>query len=227
MRWCVEIRRLLLSCGNDRCREKERRVHTSIHTGMSLRVTRKPEPEPPQTTYAAALFAGLFDRALSIGGTSKRKANGELANTRLGQEVSTHWLNERFRQTFLLIAEFRTDWNMGNMLSHDDVQYLRICLDVALSQAAKQGHVGDRYDMNPTVWSICKAPRMCLPSPCTHVQCHRHVFLSHHRAGPTPARSPRGRLDRGESTRRAALERGEHVHVPADHARTRRSAHRP
>ena len=101
----------------------------------------------------AALFAALFRHAASIEGTGKRRVDGEYAATRLGKPVTTQWLNERFRQCMLLIRQFRTEWQPG-MLTDDDMQFLRVCLDVALATAEQQQHVGDIYDMNPTVWAI-------------------------------------------------------------------------
>ena len=53
----------------------------------------------------------------------------------------------------LLIHEFRTNWATGTILSNDDVEFVRICLDVALSQAVQQGHTSTIYDMSPTVWA--------------------------------------------------------------------------
>ena len=123
---------------------------------MSLRPPRaKPTHAPHrQNELSTVLLAGIFDRAISI--DAKRKVDGEAANSRYGGEeaASAHWLNERWRQTMLLIRQFRYNWNEGAMLSDDDVQYLRICLDVALDQAARQGHKGDQYDVNPTLWAI-------------------------------------------------------------------------
>ena len=101
----------------------------------------------------AALFAALFHRAASIEGTGKRRVDGQYASTRLGKPVTTLWLNERFRQCMLLIRQFRTEWRPG-LLTDDDMQFLRVCLDVALATAERQQHVGDIYDMNPTVWAI-------------------------------------------------------------------------
>jgi hypothetical protein len=101
-----------------------------------------------------ALFCGLFLRTADISGTSKKKADGTLAATRLKKPVTSAWLNERFRQTLLLIREFRTNWNQGNMLSNEDVEYLRVALDTALAQAEREGHIGDIYDLNPTIWAI-------------------------------------------------------------------------
>lgn len=101
-----------------------------------------------------ALFCGLFARAADISGTSKKKADGSLAATRLKKPVTSIWLNERFRQTLFLIREFRTNWNKGTMLSNDDVEYLRVALDTALAQAEQERHVGDIYDLNPTIWAI-------------------------------------------------------------------------
>jgi hypothetical protein len=99
------------------------------------------------------LFVELFHRAASIQGTGKKKVDGEYAATRLGKPVTTAWLNERFRQTMLLIRQFRTEWRPG-LISADDVEFLRVCLDVALATAERQQHVADAYDMNPTLWAI-------------------------------------------------------------------------
>ena len=108
---------------------------------------------PPLNRLDVALLAGLFHRAASCGGTGKKRADGEYADTRLGKSVTLRWANERLRQTILLILEFRTNWGTGNILSNDDVEFVRICLDVALSQAVQQGHVSSIYDMSPTVWA--------------------------------------------------------------------------
>jgi hypothetical protein len=127
---------------------------------MSLRAHARPVPAalaPPargSSPLNEVLLAGLFQRAASISGTSKKKADGTLAATRLKKPVTSAWLNERFRQTLFLIKEFRTNWNRGNMLSGDDVEYLRVALDTALAQAQLQTHIGDDYDLNPTIWAI-------------------------------------------------------------------------
>ena len=97
------------------------------------------------------LFAGLFRHAASIDGTGKRKKGGDLAETRLGKPVSSSWANERFRQTMLLILEFRLH---NNVLSSEDVEFLRVAVDVALTEASREGHIASIYDMSPTVWAI-------------------------------------------------------------------------
>lgn len=86
--------------------------------------------------------------------TGKRKVDGNLAATRLGQSVSARWLNERFRQTMVLLLRFRSEWPDRSLLSHDDVEFLRVALDTALAQASSEGHTGDIYDLNPTTWAI-------------------------------------------------------------------------
>ena len=98
-----------------------------------------------------ALFADLFRHAASIEGTGKRKKEGDLADTRLGKPVSSRWSNERFRQTMLLVLEFRLK---SNFLSIEDVEFLRIAVDVALAQAERAGHTGGiyYYDMSPSMW---------------------------------------------------------------------------
>ena len=122
---------------------------------MSLRPTAVAKPVAPRPCLGVELdaFVDLYRRSLLIGGTSKRKVDGSLAATRLGKPVTSQWLNERFRQTMLLIRQFRIEWRPG-MLSNDDVEFLRLCLDVALAAAEREKHVGDIYDMNPTVWAI-------------------------------------------------------------------------
>ena len=116
---------------------------------MSLR----PKAVPPQARSPSRLdemlFANLFRLAASIEATKKRKKDGELAATRLGQAVTNRWSNERFRQTMMLVLEFRLH---HTLLSQDDVEFIRVAVDVALAEAEKAAHVGDIYDMNPTTW---------------------------------------------------------------------------
>ena len=61
------------------------------------------------------------------------------------------WANERFRQTMLLILEFRL---YNNVLSSEDVEFLRVAVDAALAEASREGHTGNIYDMSPTVWQL-------------------------------------------------------------------------
>ena len=90
----------------------------------------------------------------SIGGTGKRKVDGSLAATRLGQTTSQRWANERFRQTMLLILEFRREWPGQSMLTPDDVDVIRTAIDNALASVTASDHKGDIYDSNPTCWAI-------------------------------------------------------------------------
>ena len=124
---------------------------------MSLRPRARALSTPvstlPPSRLDVALLAGRFHHAASCGGTGKKKVSGEKADTRLGKSVTLTWANERFRQTMLLIHEFRTNWDRGQLLSNDDVEYVRICLDIALSYAVRQGHTASDYDMSPTVWA--------------------------------------------------------------------------
>ena len=106
----------------------------------------------PQCRLDVTLFAGLFRRAVSIDATGKRKVDGTYAETRLGKPVTSRWLNERFRQTLLLVNEFKAN-GIGVILSSDDLEFIRMCLDVALAQAERERHVGDIYDMNAVVWA--------------------------------------------------------------------------
>ena len=86
--------------------------------------------------------------------TGKRKVDGSLAATRLGQTTTERWANERFRQTMLLILEFRREWPVQSLLTADDADAIRTAVDNALYMATSSNHVGDIYDMNATVWAI-------------------------------------------------------------------------
>lgn len=87
-------------------------------------------------------------------GTGKRKVDGEYAETRLGQPISVGWANERFRQVMVLLREFRVEWPGQRLLTADDLELLRVALDVALASAIQEGHKADVYDLNPTTWAI-------------------------------------------------------------------------
>ena len=97
----------------------------------------------------ADAFAGLSTEA-----TGKRKVDGSLAATRLGSTATEAWANERFRQTMLLVREFRMEWPNMSLLTSDDVESIRWLLDCALFTATQTGHTGDIYDTNPTCWAI-------------------------------------------------------------------------
>lgn len=103
-------------------------------------------------------LARTIDAALIVGeeidATKKRKVDGTLAATRLGSTATERWCNERFRQTMLLVREFRMEWPNKTLLTSDDVESIRWLVDCALYTATRAGHVGDIYDMNPTVWAI-------------------------------------------------------------------------
>jgi hypothetical protein len=94
-------------------------------------------------------LAGLLLRLKTedVDGTGKRKVDGSLAATE-------RWCNERFRQVMLLILEFRLEWPDNSLLTADDVERTRGALDGALYVASSENHVGDIYDLNPTLWSI-------------------------------------------------------------------------
>ena len=72
--------------------------------------------------------------------------DGTKAATRLGKPVTTRWANERFRQTLLLVHEFRSEWPAQALVSADDMEMMRVALDVALAEAIREGHVGDIYE---------------------------------------------------------------------------------
>ena len=112
--------------------------------------------EPPAPVSIAVLLSNLSLHAHSapIDAIGKRKVDGDLADTRLGKVVTARWANERFRQCMMLIHEFRSEWPNQSLLSNDDVETIRMTLDVVLAAAERTGHVGDIYDMNPTTWSI-------------------------------------------------------------------------
>ena len=80
---------------------------------------------------------------LDTGATGKRKVDGSLAATRLGSTATEKWANERFRQTMLLVREFRMEWPNMTLLTADDVENIRWLVDCALYTATRHSHVGD------------------------------------------------------------------------------------
>jgi hypothetical protein len=116
-----------------------------------------PKPNPIAT---AASIEGLTDGFSYLGmeddidATRKRKVDGSLAATRLGQTTTQRWANERFRQTMLLVLEFRMEWPTQSLLTSDDVEGIHTAIDNALVFATNSSHVGDIYDTNPTCWAI-------------------------------------------------------------------------
>ena len=70
-------------------------------------------------------LAHSLQRQLAIEATSKRKVDGSLAATRLGSSTTERWANERFRQTMLLVLEFRREWPGQSLLAVDDVSAIR------------------------------------------------------------------------------------------------------
>ena len=99
-------------------------------------------------------LVALFHQWVDIAGTGKRKVDGELAETRLGRPATQRWANERFRQVMLLIRQFRIEWPEQTLLTADDTEFVRMAIDIALSTAAREDHVADIYDLNPTTWAI-------------------------------------------------------------------------
>ena len=91
--------------------------------------------------------------------TGKRKVDGSRAATRIGATATERWCNERFRQTMLLVLEFRLNWPNMSLLANDDVEAIRVAIDNALYTAAQIGHTADIYDLNPTVWAIWMVQR--------------------------------------------------------------------
>ena len=96
-------------------------------------------------------LASALERHLHLAtdGTGKRKVDGSLAATRLGSTATEKWANERFRQTMLLVREFRMEWPNMTLLTSDDVESIRWQVDCALHTATRHSHVGD----------ICKSPK--------------------------------------------------------------------
>ena len=67
--------------------------------------------------------------------TGKRKVDGTRAATRIGATATEKWANERFRQTMLLVLEFRLHWPDMSLLTNDDVEVIRAGIDNALYTA--------------------------------------------------------------------------------------------
>ena len=76
-------------------------------------------------------FETVLSLHVSIDATSKRKVDGSKAATRLGSSATEKWGNERFRQTMLLVREFRMEWPSSSLLTADDVESIRSLLDCA------------------------------------------------------------------------------------------------
>ena len=139
----------------------DQRIEDAIsRAGHSSHTVSMLGPPPPKLPAVAANIDGLADQLSRLNAeedtdaTGKRKVDGSLAATRLGQTTSERWANERFRQTMLLILEFRREWPTQSLLRADDVDSIRTAVDNALFMATSRNHVGDIYDMNPTVWAI-------------------------------------------------------------------------
>ena len=118
---------------------------------------RPPKAVPERVPVAVGVLPSLvllFHKSVDIAGTGKRKIDGSYAATRLGETTSSRWANERFRQVMLLIRQFRVEWPNQALLTADDVEFIRMAIDAALSTAAHEAHTGDIYDLNPTTWAI-------------------------------------------------------------------------
>jgi hypothetical protein len=91
-----------------------------------------------------ALAAAVEERlVLDTDATGKRKVDGRLAATRLGQSATERWANERFRQTMYIALEFRNEWPDRSLLTSDDVAAIKVAVDDALFYATQSDHVGD------------------------------------------------------------------------------------
>ena len=99
-------------------------------------------------------LVALFHKTVDIAGTGKRKIDGSYAATRLKQEMTSKWANERFRQVMLLVRQFRMEWPNQTLLTSDATEFIRSAIDVALSTAGHEGHTADIYDLNSTTWAI-------------------------------------------------------------------------
>ena len=119
-------------------------------------------PTPPKSKAVAGSIEGLAAKLAQLGvdqantdtNTGKRKVDGSLAAARHGQTTTERWANERFRQTMLLVLEFRREWPGNSLLTADDVEAINTAVDNALYVATNSSHVADIYDMNPMVWAI-------------------------------------------------------------------------
>ena len=119
-------------------------------------------PTPPKSEAVAGSIEGLAAKLAQLGvdqantdtNTGKRKVDGSLAAARHGQTTTERWANERFRQTMLLVLEFRREWPNNSLITADDMKEIHAAVDSALYVATSSSHVADIYDMNPTVWAI-------------------------------------------------------------------------
>ena len=123
--------------------------------------------DPLELAHAFDRTLSFTDHVMSIDATKKRKVDGTLAATRLGQAATEKWANERFRQVMLLVLEFRKA--RDTLLTNDDVESIRLAVDNALFVATSEGHVGDIYDLNAT--SVKKIFREHFMT-CLHIVSH-------------------------------------------------------
>ncbi len=76
-------------------------------------------------------LAALFHKTVDIAGTGTRKIYCTYAATRLQQEMTSKWANERFRQVMLLVRQFRIEWPNQTLLTADDTEFIRSAIDDA------------------------------------------------------------------------------------------------
>ena len=103
----------------------------------------------PHVDTLAALLSRLNVEQVGVN-SGKRKVDGSRAATRIGNEVSERWANERFRQVMLLVLEFRREYENSSLLTAHNVESIRAVVDDALFHATTTQHEGDIYDLNPT-----------------------------------------------------------------------------
>jgi hypothetical protein len=131
-----------------------------------LSVLGPPKPKPAASTAGIEVLANRLawlhvEQANTDVNSGKRKVDGSRAATRVGQSTTERWANERFRQTMLLVLEFRREWPGQSLLTVDDVSAIRTAVDSALYTATSSNHVGDIYDMVRFARRAARYPTQC------------------------------------------------------------------
>ena len=116
---------------------------------------------PPTSVEAlASVFSQLLRSDVDADtNTGKRKVDGSRAATRIGATTTERWANERFRKVMLLVLEFRLEWPNRSLLTGAGMEATRLGVDNVLFTATSDGHVGDIYDFNPTIWAVWMVQR--------------------------------------------------------------------
>ena len=124
------------------------------------------KPTPVASTAGIEVLANRLawlhvEQANTDVNSGKRKVDGSRAATRVGQSTTERWANERFRQTMLLVLEFRREWPGQSLLTVDDVSAIRTAVDSALYTATSSNHVWDIYDMVRFARRAARYPTQC------------------------------------------------------------------